>query len=272
MENCSSVLPNGTGSSSCQWFPLLLKGLGITVCLVLGMAGNLASIIYINRQYAGKTRSASYKNVLRSLAIWDIMLLIGSWHCFSVRELFRCTRFREHQFFDYMVLVFHPLISISFVASGLLTVFITFLKCLAVCVPISSDLRNRCINSGRSIPIIISALAIMVNIPVVFEQQIEWCWNYATNSTKSALMPTALRFNNNYVVYYRTLFLSHLFTNTLPFFVIIGLSLATIRHVYKAFQATEALEEFASTTGTMDKRKDRRLGKSLALIVSLGVE
>ncbi len=256
MENCSSELSNGTNSVSCQWFPLLLNGFGITACLVLGMVGNVASIIYINREYAVKTKRA-YKNVLRSLAIWDIVLLIGSWHCFSVRELFRCSRFREHPFFDYMVLVFHPLIRICFVASGLMMVFITFLKFLAICVPISSDLRHRCINSGRSIPIILCALAIMVNIPVIFEMQIVWCWNYATNSTKGVLMPTALRFNNNYVVYYRTILLSHLFTNTLPFFVILGLSLAMIRHVYMAFQMTEALEEFVSTTGTMDNRKRR---------------
>ncbi len=128
-EYCYYELP------PCPVFQLLLNGVFTALCVIFGLFGSLASLIFIHRHYRGA--KAAHKNTLGILIIWDMILLIGTFGYYGLWNIFRCSEWYFDRSFAYLALLFHPVISTAYTATSCLIVLVSLEKWVGVTVLIS---------------------------------------------------------------------------------------------------------------------------------------
>uniref|UniRef100_A0A914WBV2 G-protein coupled receptors family 1 profile domain-containing protein n=1 Tax=Plectus sambesii TaxID=2011161 RepID=A0A914WBV2_9BILA len=180
-------------------FSIAVNGLLTTAFVVLGTLGNLSSMKFVRIANFDKNRGVVLAVSLMALAIWDTLLLWCAFFYYSLKSITQALNVEQR--FDILTLSFHPAIQIANTASVWCVVVITVQRYVASKDPFSTG-RGRLSLIGNPtlmatfrrerrassigvywsiyrrhfrMPLILSTLAVLMNIPAFFELMMISC-------------------------------------------------------------------------------------------------
>uniref|UniRef100_A0A0K0EBV3 G_PROTEIN_RECEP_F1_2 domain-containing protein n=1 Tax=Strongyloides stercoralis TaxID=6248 RepID=A0A0K0EBV3_STRER len=210
-------------------FSKIIAGYLTIATIMLGTIGNIYSIKNIRLSNFDKTRGVGLAISIISLAFWDTILLWGIFFYYAINAVLSPGIFEPSTV--EIVKHTHFIAQFSNTASIWFVVSITVQRYIASRDPFTNRRTNRLGTHtyrfystkdsrkfsnnyssfetvGRlfKIPVIISILAFLVNIPTMFELETYNCLNVSNNSLQKAIKTTTLRSSVYYSLYYRLIF------------------------------------------------------------------
>lgn len=170
-----------------------LEGIISFIVIVLGLIGNSLTVVVLTR----RAMYSSTNTFLTGLAIWDMMVLLGTLFLMTLPQLF--DSFKETAF-PYVVVYIYPLALVAQTSTVWITVSFTVERYVAVCYPLRA--ATVCtISRARAAIVGVSFLALLFNICRWFEHRLNTTGNTTVNVlTEFGANPTFLN------VYYTILY------------------------------------------------------------------
>uniref|UniRef100_A0A0N4ZWC3 G_PROTEIN_RECEP_F1_2 domain-containing protein n=1 Tax=Parastrongyloides trichosuri TaxID=131310 RepID=A0A0N4ZWC3_PARTI len=251
-------------------FSKLFAGYLTIATIMLGTVGNIYSIKNIRLSNFEKNRGVGLAISIISLAFWDTVLLWGIFFYYAVNEVLSPGTF-EPSTVD-IVKHTHFVAQFSNTASIWFVVTITVQRYIASRDPFTNGRPNnlthhpcRYFSSKDSrkfsnnyyysfsnirklfkLPVIISSIAFLVNVPTMFELETYDCWNTSKHVVQRNIRTTALRSSVNYSLYYRLIF-RLIFGTFGPSIFIFCLTALTIRSLKGSNRTRKQLFEMTET-------------------------
>uniref|UniRef100_A0A914DI34 G-protein coupled receptors family 1 profile domain-containing protein n=1 Tax=Acrobeloides nanus TaxID=290746 RepID=A0A914DI34_9BILA len=263
-----------------EWlFNQILNGFLTSACVIFGSVGNIHSIKSVHFANFDKNRGVVLAVSILALAIWDTILL---WCAFFYYGLKSLTQAPRGDLFNLLTPYFHAFSQIANTASIWCVVSITIQRYMATRDPFRTSRSNRVLlhNSFHNSidrrktsmnflvycaiyrrhfrpPVILSIVAILVNIPAFFEIVTRICYRMDENRHGYGLYISALRLNEYYKLWYKVVF-RMLITSCGPNIFILLLTVLTVlllkgsnRSRRQLFQMSETMIDKYTTKETM---------------------
>ena len=152
-----------------------MNGFMAIIIIVLGLVGNSLTVIVLTR----RTMHSSTNCYLTALAVWDAMVLLGTFCLMVLPQL--STGFHG-LVFPYIVKYIYPFALIAQTATLWLTVSFTVERYIAVCHPLKAA-RMCTIARARLVIAFVSLTSFVFNLNRWFDYQIVKQYNNTTNTT-----------------------------------------------------------------------------------------
>ncbi|GLV43776.1 FMRFamide Receptor [Carabus blaptoides fortunei] len=213
------------------YFEFLIYGLMLNIIGVLGIFGNIISMIILSRPQM----KSSINYLLIGLAKCDTILILTSILLFGLPGIYPytgCLFTYYYNIYPHMVPILYPIATIAQTASVYLTMTVTLERFVAVCHPLRA--RSLCTYGRARIYVLaIAVFAILYNLPRFWEMSHHSTYIKTLNTTIYCVEATDLRMNNTYIaVYIHWLYLVFLYF--LPFVSLAVLNMAIYRQIRKA--------------------------------------
>uniref|UniRef100_A0AC34FY13 G-protein coupled receptors family 1 profile domain-containing protein n=1 Tax=Panagrolaimus sp. ES5 TaxID=591445 RepID=A0AC34FY13_9BILA len=206
-------------------FGQIVNGILTTLCVVLGSIGNIHSIKAVHFTNFDKNRGVVLAVSLLALALWDTILL---WCAFFYYGMKSITQSPRSDMLNLMTPFIHAFSQIANTASIWCVVSITIQRYMATRDPFRTTRHSRVpvITSFRAerrkpsltfiycsiyrrhfrVPIMLSIVAILINIPAFFEIVSKLCYRMPEGRLGYGLYITSLRLNAYYKLWYKVVF------------------------------------------------------------------
>ncbi|KAH7730810.1 Protein GLB-33 [Aphelenchoides avenae] len=274
-------------SESYRLFSQILNGILTTACVLVGTVGNLHSVKSVHFANFDKNQGIVLAVSIVALAFWDTILLWCAFFYYGLKNIDPTAQ--NSDLVNLITPWFHAFSQIANTASIWCVVSITVQRYMATRDPFrttrwllhitSTEIKEHhriLLNSFRGVrrksslsklytmyrrhfrlPIVISALAILVNIPAFFEIYTALCYRPSENKLVYGLRISELRLNRYYKLWYKVVF-RMLVTSCGPNIFILFLTVVTVmllrgsnRSRKQLFQMSESLIERYSSKATM---------------------
>uniref|UniRef100_A0A0N5BS94 G_PROTEIN_RECEP_F1_2 domain-containing protein n=1 Tax=Strongyloides papillosus TaxID=174720 RepID=A0A0N5BS94_STREA len=210
-------------------FSKIIAGYLTIATIMLGTIGNVYSIKNIRLSNFDKTRGIGLAISIISLAFWDTILLWGIFFYYAINAVLS-PGIVEPSTVD-IVKHTHFIAQFSNTASIWFVVSITVQRYIASRDPFTNRRTNRLGNQSHrfyaskdsrkfsnnyssfetvrklfKVPVIISVMAFIVNVPTMFELETYDCWHASKHLLQKTIKATKLRSSVYYSLYYRLIF------------------------------------------------------------------
>ncbi|XP_072383943.1 FMRFamide receptor [Diabrotica undecimpunctata] len=237
--------PNDTDFQSCildsetiVFFQFVVNGLLMNFIGVLGVLGNIISMIILSRP---QMRS-SINYLLIGLARVDTVLIITSMLLFGLPGLYPYSGMLFTYFYvvlPHIAPVVYPLATVVQTASVYLTVTVSLERFVAVCHPLRA--RSLCTYGRARIYVVgIIIFSAMYNLPKLWETTVQKEWSERDNTTIYCVRESELRGNETYIhIYIHWLYLICMYL--VPFVALAVLNACIYRQVLRANKERQRL-------------------------------
>ncbi|CAG9861011.1 unnamed protein product [Phyllotreta striolata] len=237
--------PNDSDFQSCledaeitTAFRFVINGLLMNIIGVLGVLGNIISMIILSRP---QMRS-SINYLLIGLARVDTVLIITSILLFGLPGIYPYSGMLFSYFYivlPHIAPVVFPIATVVQTASVYLTVTVSLERFVAVCHPLRA--RSLCTYGRARIYVVgIIIFSAMYNLPKLWETTVQKEWSERDNFTVYCVRESALRGNETYIhVYIHWLYLICMYL--VPFVSLAVLNACIYRQVLRANQERQRL-------------------------------
>jgi hypothetical protein len=216
---------------------LIFKNILMHICLILGLMGNILTLIVLLEK---RMRRASTTQYLAALTLFDSLYLIGS---FINNIQLNYPNTKESNLIPFFNLLFLPLTDFSGNTSAYLILMFTIERYLAVAYPLKS--RYWCHPSrARKIIGITIFFCFLFTFPTFLESKIEIRWETTVNRTVVELTET-----NIYPHYYTFVyfwFISVTF-QIIPLTLLIILNSILMKYIHKSMTSKKQCTSFETT-------------------------
>lgn len=184
-------------------FEFIIPGVLLNTIGLLGLVGNLISIIVLSRPQM----KSSINCILIGLATFDSILIVTSILMFGFPAVYAYTQsvfdYYFFHLFPYMTPFMYPIGMIAQTGSAYLTLCVTLERYVAVCLPLQA--RSLCTYTRACWYVFgITLFAGVYNLPRFWEVSWYSYFDPEVNQTRTDIIPTALRDNQVYISVYIT--------------------------------------------------------------------
>ncbi|TRY63429.1 hypothetical protein TCAL_12380 [Tigriopus californicus] len=184
-------------------FEFIIPGVLLNTIGLLGLVGNLISIIVLSRPQM----KSSINCILIGLATFDSILIVTSILMFGFPAVYAYTQsvfdYYVFHLFPYMTPFIYPIGMIAQTGSAYLTLCVTLERYVAVCLPLKA--RSLCTYTRACWYVFgITLFAGVYNLPRFWEVSWYSSFDHEFNQTRTDIIPTALRDNQIYISVYIT--------------------------------------------------------------------
>lgn len=222
------------------FFEFITNGIMLNVVGVMGIFGNIISMIILSRPQM----KSSINYLLIGLARCDTVLILTSVFLFGLPAIYQYTKTEllftyQFKIYPFLAPVIFPIALIAQTVTVYLTLTVTLERFVAVCHPLQA--RSLCTyGRARLYVVLIIIFSTLYNLSRFWEVTVKEQYHTGYNTTVYVLMASPLRNNRIYIsVYIHWLYM--IFIYFLPFSCLAVLNAAIYRQVRRANQERQRL-------------------------------